>query len=95
MVTKSITTLGDNLKTFDPSAGALITTPLSTLATLAEQILLASGKLNLERIEIATAYDKISKDEVKIIDDLWTSVLIDVERFIKEGVIYLAKPATT
>lgn len=92
MITKSITTLGDSLKTFDPTAGALITTPLSTLATLAEQIIIASGKLNLERIEIASSHDKISKDEVKIIDDLWTSVLIDVERFIKEGVAYLAKP---
>ncbi len=92
IITKTIGTLSDNLSVFVPAAGEILLSPISALTTLGEQIVTGSGELNLKQIEIATSYNEISKDEVKIVDDLWTSVLTDIERFIKEGKEYVAKP---
>lgn len=74
-----------------PSA-AIISASVDNLSTLTDQIVTASSKLDLEYIEIADNLGTLSKDEVKVIDEIWQGVLSDTERFIKQSELYINPP---
>lgn len=73
-------------------AAAIISASVDNLSTLTDQIVTASSKLDLEYIEIAEKLGTLSKDEVKVIDEIWQGVLSDTERFIKQSELYINPP---